>query len=81
MQFTFSVCCVPRGMKVDLPLEVPSLTESLHLHYEFYIFMMSLLAVSLGYRFCVSRNGGTGGGGIIYHMRDIMHGREKIKRT
>jgi len=29
-------------------------------------FMMSLLAMSLGLRFCVSRKGGTGGGGWVH---------------
>ena len=28
--------------------------------------MMSLLAMSLGLRFCVSRKGGTGGGGWVH---------------
>ena len=28
--------------------------------------MMSLLAMSLGLRFCMSRKGGTGGGGWVY---------------
>ena len=28
--------------------------------------MMSLLAISLGLRFCVSRKGGTGGGGWVH---------------
>jgi len=28
--------------------------------------MMSLLAMSLGLRFCVSRKGGTGGGGLVH---------------
>jgi len=36
-----------------------------YIHHETFSFMMSLLAMSLGLRFCVSRNGGTGGGGWV----------------
>jgi len=34
--------------------------------HEIFSFMMSLLAMSLGLRFCVSRKGGTGGGGWVH---------------
>ena len=33
---------------------------------ETFSFMMSYLAMSLGDRFCVSRKGGTGGGGWVH---------------
>ena len=36
------------------------------IHHETFSFMMSLPAMSLGLRFCVSRKGGTGGGGCVH---------------
>jgi len=37
-----------------------------YIRHKTFSFMMSLLAMSLGLRFCVSRKGGTGGGGWAY---------------
>jgi len=37
--------------------------------HETFSFMMSLPAMSLGFRFCVSRKGRTGGGGCKQHRR------------
>ena len=39
---------------------------SAHKCHETFSFMMSLPAMSLGLRFCMSRNGGTGGGGWVH---------------
>ena len=36
-----------------------------YIRHETFSFMMSLPAMSLGLRFCVSRKGGTGGGGWV----------------
>ena len=40
--------------------------DSGYIRHETFSFMMSLLAMSLGLRFCVSRKGGTGGGGWVH---------------
>ena len=37
-----------------------------YIRHEIFSFMMSLLAMSLGLRFSVSRKGGTGGGGWVH---------------
>jgi len=37
-----------------------------YIRHETFSFMMSLPAMSLGLRFCVSRKGGTGRGGWVY---------------
>ena len=39
---------------------------SRYIRHETFSFMMSLPAMSLGLRFCVSRKGGTGGGGWVH---------------
>jgi len=36
--------------------------------------VMSLLAMSLGERFCTSGKGGTGGGATISRLRDLIRG-------
>ena len=40
--------------------------NSRYIRHETFSFMMSLPAMSLGLRFCVSRKGGTGGGGWVH---------------
>jgi len=44
----------------------PFKTRSAHKCHETFSFMMSLPAMSLGLRFCVSRKGRTGGGGWVH---------------
>jgi len=44
----------------------PIPTNDACMHYETFSFMMSYQAMPLGDRFCVSRKGGTGGGGWVH---------------
>ena len=47
----------------------PFILNMAYLHPEIFSFMMSLPAMSLGDRLCVSRKGGTGGGGRWVHPK------------
>ena len=50
----------------SIEISYPVRAHSAYKRHETFSFMMSLLAMSLGLRFCVSRKGGTGGGGWVH---------------